>query len=247
MKKRNIVTLVIASIAVMTLIGAGVARCSMSTPSETPEEIAQETLQGETEAGASLEETEIEVASAEGIRSLFGTSWKAVDDSTCTLSIVDGAFIEKTADATSVTYWKLDSESTEGGALTAFITCAKEANGATEGRIAKVEGMQSDVKKISCDALAHTYESVRTTPKQITFRNVTPELASTFGANEAEVKEAVAARASAVSPDANNAAWDGEVWIDCFNKSATTTFTLDDAAATIISLTKDSNGHLEAL
>ena len=40
MKKRNIVTLVIASIAVMTLIGAGVARCSMSTPSETPEEIA---------------------------------------------------------------------------------------------------------------------------------------------------------------------------------------------------------------
>lgn len=238
MKKRNIAALVIASIAVVALIGAGVARCSMSDPNATPEDISEEIKQSD---------AEIEAADAGGIRSLVGTSWKATDDPTCTLSIVEGAFIEKTADSTSVTYWKLDSESTEGGVLAAFVTCAKEANGATEARIVQVEGMQNDARKISCDALAHVYESVRTSPKQIAFRNITPELASIFGANEAEVEAAVATRAAAVAPNANNAAWDGEVWIDCFNKSASTTFTLDDATATIISLTRDSNGYLEAL
>lgn len=247
MKKRNIAALVIASIAVVTLIGAGVARCSMNTPSETPQEITDEIQQREDEAASALVDAEIEAAGAEGIHSLVGTTWKATDDPACTLSIVDGAFVEKTADSTTVTYWKLDSESEEDGVLTAFITCAKEANGATESRIAQVEGMQSDTKKISCDALTHTYESVRTSPKEITFRNITSEFASTFGTNEADAEAAVATRAAAVAPDANNAAWDGEVWIDCFNKSASTTFTLDDATATIISLTRDSNGHLEAL
>ena len=247
MKKRNIAALVIASIAIVTLIGAGVARCSMSAPTEVPEEMAEEIQQQEDEVAKELVEAEVASVEGAGMHELVGTTWKAADDPACTLSIVDGAFIEKSADATTVTYWKLDSESAEDGILTAFITCAKEANGSTEARIVQIDGIESDTKTISCDALGHIYESVRTSPKQIVFRNVTPELASAFGANEADVEAAVAARASAISPDAKCASWDGEVWIDCFNKSTSTTFTLDDATATIISLTKDSSGLLEAL
>lgn len=63
----------------------------------------------------------------------------------------------------------------------------------------------------------------------------------------AKIEAAVSVRAAAVSPSATRAIWDAEAWIDYANNAATTTFTLDDGASTMISVTRSSDGTIEAL
>ena len=63
----------------------------------------------------------------------------------------------------------------------------------------------------------------------------------------AKIEAAVSVRAAAVSPSATRASGDAEAWIDYANNAATTTFTLDDGASTMISVTRSSDGTIEAL
>ena len=100
---------------------------------------------------------------------------------------------------------------------------------------------------IESDALATTYASVQTGPKSLSFTGVTSKLEETLGVDAAKVEAAVASRAAAVSPDAARAIWDAEVWIDFAIGTATTSFTLDDGASTIVSVTRNADGSIEAL
>lgn len=68
-----------------------------------------------------------------------------------------------------------------------------------------------------------------------------------MGADASKIEAAVSARAAAVSPNAERAIWDAEVWIDYANNVATTSFTLDDGASTMISVTRAADGTIEAL
>ena len=70
---------------------------------------------------------------------------------------------------------------------------------------------------------------------------------ATVGIDAAKIEAAVSTRAAAVSPSATRAIWDAEAWIDYANNAATTTFTLDDGASTMISVTRSSDGTIEAL
>lgn len=53
--------------------------------------------------------------------------------------------------------------------------------------------------------------------------------------------------AKAHSPYATSAAWDKEVWIDYGAHSTLTTFTLDDAASTIVTVSVSQDGAMEAV
>ncbi len=100
---------------------------------------------------------------------------------------------------------------------------------------------------IKCDALSAIYTSVQTEPRTLSFSGVTSKLEESLGVDAAKIEAAVSARAAAVSPNAQQAVWDAEVWVDFANNTATTSFTLDDGASTIISVTRASDGTVEAL
>lgn len=68
-----------------------------------------------------------------------------------------------------------------------------------------------------------------------------------MGADANDIEASVASRARAISPAAKTASWDREVWIDFAGNTATTTFTLDDGASTIVSVTRTADGAIEAL
>ena len=97
------------------------------------------------------------------------------------------------------------------------------------------------------DILACAYKQVQLGDRTLHFTGVTSKLEEAMGVDAAKIKAAVSTRAAAVSPGATRAIWDAEAWIDYANNAATTTFTLDDGASTMISVTRSSDGTIEAL
>ena len=168
------------------------------------------------------------------------------DDPTLTLAIVDGAFVEGKEGSNTVTYFTVDSEEESDGGITATVLASKSMTEAASPVLVTVHEAAGRTL-IESDALAAKYASVQTEPKSLSFTGVTSKLEESLGVDAAKVEAAVASRAAAVSPDAARAIWDAEVWIDFANSTATTSFTLDDGASTIVSVTRNADGSIEAL
>ena len=246
MTKKNKIMAAIAAGALLLLVGSGVARCSLTSAADAalesaPQQQSQEQRFPETEEpeGQGGESAQPEQGSA--FEALVGTSWVAEDDPTSTLSIVSGAFVEKSGEDTSVTYWTIDSEDAGSAVLLASKSMTEAASPVT-ATVSEADGII-----IKCDALAHAYKQVQQGARTLYFSGVTSKLAESLGCELTDIESAVSLRAAAVSPACERAVWDAEVWIDYANNTATTTFTLDDGASTLISVTRAPDGTIEAL
>lgn len=181
-----------------------------------------------------------------GLEALVGTSWTGIEDPTYTLSIVKGAFVEAKDGQTSVTYWTLDTEEATDTTVTATVLASKSLTEAASPSLVTVAIEGADTV-LRTDALACSYKKVLLGERTLSFTGVTSKLEEAMGVEAAKIEAAVSARAAAVSPNASRAIWDAEAWIDYANGAATTTFTLDDGASTMISVTRASDGTIEAL
>lgn len=244
MSKKNKVMLALAIGAILILIGSGVARCTLQQDQSPASEgsVTTEIAPASQEGQASSRES-----SMGSLESLIGTTWVAEDDPAATLSIVRGAFIESVGDASSVTYWTLEDEATEGNVVSARISAAKSMTDAQALSLVSVTTKEDGSHALACDALAHVYVMAKTEVRQIQFANVTDKLAESMGAEASKIEAAVSARAATISPSAKTASWDAEVWCDFAANTATTTFTLDDGAASIVSVTRTADGTIEAI
>lgn len=247
MSNKNKLMLTAAIIAVLLLVGSGVARCSLAREDIEQTETAIESVEREDESSAqqgSIEE--IETDEATGLESLIGTSWVGIDDPTYSLSIVKGAFVESKDGQTNVTYWTLDAEEATDSTIAATVLASKSMTEAASPVLVTVttEGADTVIKS---DALASSYKKVLLGDRTLHFTGITSKLDEAMGVEASKIEAAVSARAAAVSPNASRAIWDAEVWIDYANNVATTTFTLDDGASTMISVTRATDGTIEAL
>ena len=249
MSKKNKIMAAIAVAALVLLVGSGVARCTLAS-ADAPEEQAVEQQQAQPEEETTSQqpraatEGQSETGGIEGsaFEALVGTSWVAEDDPASTLSIVSGAFVEKTGEDTQVTYWTVDSEDAGSAVLLASKSMTEAATPVT----ATIEEDGGNTV-IRCDVLARAYRQVQPGARTLYFSGVTSKLAESLGCELTEIESAVSLRAAAVSPNCERAVWDAEVWIDFANDTATTTFTLDDGASTLVSVTRAPDGTIEAL
>lgn len=246
MTRKNKIMAAAAAIALLLLVGSGVARCTLATEGIQEAESAEAVLQEEADVKEEAEAETAHIDEASGLAGLVGTSWVGADDPTLTLAIVDGAFVEGKEGGNTVTYFTIDSEEESNGDITATVLASKSMTEAASPVLVTVYE-EAGRTLIESDALATTYASVQTEPKSLSFTGVTSKLEETLGVDAAKVEAAVASRAAAVSPNAARAIWDAEVWIDFANSSATTSFTLDDGASTIVSVTRNADGSIEAL
>lgn len=241
MSKKNKLMIALAAAAVVLLVGSGIARCTLVSTGEGETQEANST-----EQTASSQEPTSGVSGgsvqAGGLESLVGTSWVGTTDPARSLSIVKGAFVEKSGEETLVTYWTVDSE--DDGATT--ILASKSMNEAATPVVVVINDTGSEIT-IRSDALACEYKQVQGGARTLYFSGVTSKLAESMGCDASEIEAAVSSRVAAVSPQCERAVWDAEVWIDYANNTATTTFTLDDGASTIVSVTRASDGTIEAL
>lgn len=246
MTRKNKLMLAAAIMAAMLLVGSGVARCTLAQNGTTEERIAHESAERE---GLDSSMPGIDAADGEagsGIESLIGTSWVGVDDATRSLSIVKGAFVEAKDGGMEVTYWTLDAEEANGSTVTATVLASKSMTDAASPVLVSVSSDGADTV-LRSDALACAYRQVQVGDRSLHFTGVTSKLEEAMGVDAAKIEAAVSTRAAAVSPGATRAIWDAEAWIDYANNAATTTFTLDDGASTMISVTRSSDGTIEAL
>ena len=226
MSRKNKLMLAAAILAVVILIGSGVARCTL-TQNVAPESGAN--IELTEEITAERPQSEVDAVDGEGgsgIESLIGTAWVGIDDPTRSLSIVKGAFVEAKDGQTSVA-----SKSMADAASPILVSVGSDGADTV---------LRSDI-------LACAYKQVQLGDRTLHFTGVTSKLEEAMGVDAAKIKAAVSTRAAAVSPGATRAIWDAEAWIDYANNAATTTFTLDDGASTMISVTRSSDGTIEAL
>lgn len=242
MSKKNKVMIALAAAAVILLIGSGVARCTLVNASDNQPQEASSSEQQTSSQAESSNTSGSEGGAPLGLESLVGTSWVGTTDTGRTLSIVKGAFVEKTGDETQVTYWTIDSE----GEGTSTILASKSMSEAASPVVVIVSDTGSGIT-IKSDALACEYKQVQGGARTLHFSGVTSKLSEAMGCEASEIEAAVSTRVAAVSPQCERAVWDAEVWIDYANNTATTTFTLDDGASTIVSVTRASDGTIEAL
>lgn len=247
MSKKNKLMLAAAVIAVLLLVGSGVARCSLvREDAESTNSVIEAVEKEESSASKQGAPAEEHADMTAGLEMLIGTSWTGIEDPTYTLSIVKGAFVEAKDGQTSVTYWTLDTEEATDTTLTATVLASKSLTDAASPSLVTVATEGADTV-IRTDALACPYKKVLLGERTLSFTGVTSKLEEAMGVEAAKIEAAVSARAAAVSPNASRAIWDAEAWIDYANGAATTTFTLDDGASTMISVTRASDGTIEAL
>ena len=246
MSKKNKLMLAAAVIAVL-LVGSGVARCSLAREDiESTNSAVKAVEKEESSASHQGAPAEEHADTTAGLEALVGTSWTGIEDPTYTLSIVKGAFVEAKDGQTSVTYWTLDTEEATDTTITATVLASKSLTEAASPSLVTVATEGADTV-LRTDALACSYKKVLLGERTFSFTGVTSKLEEAMGVEAAKIEAAVSARAAAVSPNASRAIWDAEAWIDYANRTATTTFTLDDGASTMISVTRASNGTIEAL
>lgn len=247
MSRKNKIMVAAAIAAVLLFVVSGVARCSLSSTSADAPVTEQAIEEPAAEDAGTQEPIEaVVIEEGAGFDALVGTSWVGADDPACTLAIVDGAFVEGKDGTNTVTYFTLDSEEEDGGTLTATVLASKSMTEAATPVLVTVYE-EAGRTLIKSDTLACIYASVETKPSALSFSGVTSKLEESLGVDTAKIEAAVASRAAAVSPNATRAIWDAEVWIDFANNTATTSFTLDDGASTIVSVTRSADGTIEAL
>lgn len=253
MSKKNKIALAAAIAAVVILIGSGVARCAMAPASDPQEVKPQESAARIDAAGMSAASQEGEAlesgdqASERTIASLIGTNWVAEDDQASTLALIQGALVEGTGPDTKVTYYTVDDEQEQESTLTCMLSASTSPTDAARQSIIKFTYEGGLPVKVESDLLSHAYVISKSASEDISFANVTSQLEESMGADANNIEASVASRARAISPAAKTASWGREVWIDFAGNTATTTFTLDDGASTIVSVTRTADGAIEAL
>lgn len=234
MDKKNKVILGLAVGAVAILIASGVARCSLQQ-------------QGSDESAAPQEPAAEEAASTEsdnGIAELYGTVWEA-EDGKSTLTVSDGVLIVNAGEDSRALYFNVVRESADDAGISATIAVSEKPGGERrETALAVTKGISS--MRLACDALESVYV-LETGDASIELVNVDAQLSEIFGTQEPEFAAAISEWASTKSPYATKAVWSGEIWIDCRAGTYLTTFTLDDAARTIVNVQKSSDGKLAVL
>lgn len=225
--------------ALVAALGAGAARCAVA-PQESPQEQAPPATAGAPE-GAGSETGK----AASGAEALWNTAWTGADDPTATLRIVEGAMAESSGGTERAWFFSAEEPSEAGGVLSVPIEVKGTGDKAGGLSLIQVSG-DGDARALACDLLTQAYAPQKAQDGAFSVTGTDGRLPEALGADADAIEEAVAGKAAEASPQAAGATWDKEVWLDYAGNVASTTFTLDDPASTVVTVVS-RGGSLEAM
>ena len=226
MQGKSRVMAAVAAGALVVALGAGAARCAIA-----PQEGAQDSPQGQAQPAAAGADAATGKA-ASGAEALWNTAWTGADDPTATLRIVEGAMVESAGGTERAWFFSAEEPSEAGGVLSVPIEVKGTGDKAGDLSLIQVSG-DGDNRTLACDGA-------------FSVTGTDDRLSEALGADVAAIEETVAGKAAEVSPQATGATWDKEVWLDYAGNVASTTFTLDDPASTVVTVVS-RGGLLEAM
>lgn len=239
MQGKTRVMAAVAAGALVVALGAGAARCAIA-PQESPQEQAPPATAGAPEGAGS----EAEKATS-GTEALWNTTWTGADDPTATLRIVEGAMVESAGGTERAWFFSAEAPSEAGGVLSVPIDVKGAGDKAGGLSLIQVSG-DGDARALACDLLTQAYVPQKERGDAFSVTGIDRRLSEALGADVASIEDIVARKAAEVSPQAAGATWDKEVWLDYAGNVASTTFTLDDPASTVVTVVSRS-GSLEAM
>ena len=239
MKGKSRVMAAVAAGALTVALGAGAARCAIA-----PQEGAQGSSQEQAQQAAAGADAATGKASS-GAEVLWNTAWTGADDPTATLRIVDGAMVESAGGTERAWFFSAEEPSEADGVLSVPIEVKGTGDKAGGLSLIQVSG-EGDDRILACDLLTQAYEPQGERDGAFSVTGIDGRLSEALGADAAAIEDAVARKAKEVSPQAAGAAWDKEVWLDYAGNVASTTFTLDHPASTVVTVVS-RGGSLEAM
>lgn len=239
MQGKSRVMAAVAAGALTVALGAGAARCAIA-PQESPQEQAPSATAGAPEGTGS--ETGKATSGAEA---LWNTAWTGADDPTATLRIVEGAMVESAGGTERAWFFSAEEPTEADGVLSVPIDVKGTGDKAGGLSLIQVSG-GGDARTLACDLLTQAYAPQKAREGTFSVTGTDGRLSEALGVDVAAIEEAVARKAAEVSPQAAGASWDKEVWLDYAGNVASTTFTLDDPASTVVTVVS-RGGSLEAM
>ena len=239
MQGKSRVMAAVAAGALVVALGAGAARCAIA-----PQEGAQESSQGQAQPATGDADAATGKA-ASGAEALWNTAWTGADDPTATLRIVEGAMVESSGGTERAWFFSAEEPSEAGGVLSVPIEVKGTGDKAGGLSLIQVSG-DGDNRILACDLLAQAYAPQKAREGAFSVTGIDGRLPEALGADSADIEDIVARKAAEVSPQATGATWDKEVWLDYAGNVASTTFTLDDPASTVVTVVS-RGGSLEAM
>lgn len=239
MEKKSKAMVALASAALLVLIGAGCARCTMvhSTQQDPVE-------QGQGEGA--VDEADVAKGSLE---KLLGTKWTSKDGK-ATLSIMNGAFVERAVDEEKVTYWEPENAKADGGGFSESIWVSDSITSAQTPSMVRVDATENGGMAITCDSfkISATYLIDAPEDVELAISGNVDYLATLAGVEKDSIVGCLQDFVRSRSPYAKTATWDGEVYIDANANKTSSTFTLDDPNGTIVTIVVDgAAGEISAM
>lgn len=239
MQGKSRVMAAVAAGALVVALGAGAARCAIA-PQEGAQDSPQEQAQ---QAAAGADAATVKASS--GAETLWDTTWTGADDPTATLRIVEGAMVESAGGSERAWFFSAEEPTEADGVLSVPIEV--KGTGDTAGGLSLIQvSGDGDARTLACDLLTQAYAPQKAREGAFSVTGTDGRLSEALGVDVAAIEEAVARKAAEVSPQAAGASWDKEVWLDYAGNVASTTFTLDDPASTVVTVVS-RGGSLEAM
>ena len=239
MQGKSRVMAAVAAGALVVALGAGAARCAIA-----PQEGAQDSPQGQAQPAAAGADAATGKA-ASGAEALWNTVWTGADDPTATLRIVEGAMVESSGGTERAWLFSAEEPTEADGVLSVPIDVKGTGDKAGGLSLIQVSG-SGDARTLACDLLTQAYTPQKVRGGAFSVTGIDGRLSEALGADSADIEDIVARKAAEASPQAAGASWDKEVWLDYAGNVASTTFTLDDPASTVVTVVS-RGGSLEAM
>ena len=242
--KRKAMLIGIAGVIVVTLtmsLAVGIVRNQVDEqPDAAPPESEQEKAEEETQQAATPEQ--------EALALLVGSVWKSADGK-ATITFKDGRYIE--ANGKSVEFATFDVKQVtardDGFALTLRLDATKDSE--AKDSLVVIAPDSKGAPTVSSDdfRLAQAYAQSQESRPAIKVAGVTDDLLRLLGGDDKGLVLAIEDHASKNVPAARTATWSEEALVDFKMGSVTTTFSFDDPAKTLITVTRSADGKYSVM
>ena len=248
-EKRACILAAAAAGAILILLTSTLVRCAVSNvdaqdAEETPA-ITQAQAQGDAEPEATEDDTKQAVQTAQQaseqtattLERLQAKSWAAVDGSGATLQAANGIVIEKSTDGklSALTYTASQEQQANGQELvTLTLENGSKATLIVTEKDGEAQKVESDAFTLTKSYVAKSTATAGTADFKVT--NLAERYLTLIDGKQTELRKALATHAAKASPQATQASFDGEVYLDLTSGLVSATFHLNDAASTIVSV-----------
>ena len=245
MNRKNKVIAVLAAGAVAILVCSTVARCAFAHAGEdvaTTGDEAVSAVQETSEADEAQDATGTADAGTtiDAMGLLKATSW-ASDDGKATMSFKDGRYVESDGTASMLTTFDVGSVK-DDGTQTSILLAIDQADGTQKDSLVVLRKDASGRNTIASDdfKVAKAYHEASVGTVEVTGLNA--EYRELVGGDEGGLATALNTYAATHAPGARTASWRQQIVIDYSAQTATTSFSCDDAASTVLIVTYSMTG-----